>query len=68
MSWIRAIAAELFGLFVDDATFAVTILAWLLAVWLVLPRLGLPPSLSPFVLFGGLALILIESATRRARR
>ncbi len=68
MSWIKTVAAELFGLFVDDATFAVTILAWLLAVWLVVPRLGVPPTSSPLVLFGGLAIILVESAVRRARR
>lgn len=68
MRWLKAIFAELFGLFVDDGAFALAILIWVGAVWLVLPRLGVPASLSGIGLFVGLALILTESAIRRSSR
>ncbi len=29
MTWLRNIVAELFGLFVDDGSFAIAILIWL---------------------------------------
>jgi hypothetical protein len=68
MPWIKTIAAEIYGLFVDDGSFALAILAWLLAAWLLLPRLGLPSALGGPILFAGLAAILVESALRRARK
>ena len=67
MSWLRPAAAGVLGLFVDDAGFAMAILVWLAAAWLVLPRLGLPPDAPPAILFGGEALILAGSAAWRAR-
>jgi hypothetical protein len=33
MSWIKTVLREVFGLFVDDGSFAIAILAWLLLVW-----------------------------------
>lgn len=68
MRWIGTVLREIFGLFVDDGSFAVAILVWLAVVWLVLPRLAVPAVWVGPVLFAGLALILVESATRRARR
>lgn len=68
MTWIRAIAAELFGLFVDDGTFALAILAWLAVCGLALPRVGVGPEAQGVLLFAGLAAVLVESAARRARR
>ena len=65
MTLIRTIAREIFGLFVDDGLFAVSLLVWIGAVWLLLPPLGVPSAWSPFLLFGGLAAILLESAVRR---
>jgi hypothetical protein len=68
MGWIRIILREFFGLFVDDGSFAIAILAWLGVVWLLFPRIGLlPPWLGP-ILFAGLGLILIENSLRYARR
>lgn len=67
MAWLKTIWSEFFGLFVDDGSYAAAILLWLVAVWLILPRLGLPPALPPAILFAGLVVILVESATRRAR-
>ncbi len=68
MQWIKRVLAELFGLFVDDGSFAVAILAWVAVVWLVLPRLGMSAAAGGIILFAGLALILVESVLRRARR
>ncbi len=65
MGWIKAAAAELLGLFVDDAGFALAILAWIGISHLLL---RLVPAWIPLILFLGLALILIESALRRARQ
>ena len=66
MNWLKSIWSELIGLFVDDGSFAVAILLWLLICWLVLPRLGFPAILSPAILFAGLIVILAQSAVRRA--
>lgn len=68
MTWLRNIVAELFGLFVDDGSFAIAILAWLGVLWLALPHLAIDNTWSAIILFAGLAVILIESVLRRARR
>jgi len=67
MSWLRSILAEIWGLFVDDGSFALAILAWLAAYWLVLPLFDIPPEAKGPILFTGLAIVLVESALRRAR-
>jgi hypothetical protein len=66
MNRIKTIWDEFIGLFVDDGNFAVAVLAWPGACWLLLPRLGLPSAWSPMFLFVGLVLVLAESAMRRA--
>lgn len=68
MRWLKAIVAEIFGLFVDDGAFALAIIVWLGAVWLALPHFKVPTVLSGIILFVGLALILVESAGRRSKR
>ena len=68
MHWLKAITAEIFGLFVDDGAFSLAIIVWLATCWLVMPWLNLSRAWSGFILFTGLALILVESATRRSRR
>lgn len=68
MRGLGIVWSELIGLFVDDGTFAVAILAWLCVCWLLLPRLTLSPAWPPLILFAGLVLILVESAARRARQ
>lgn len=66
MSWLKSIWSELIGLFVDDGNFALSLLIWLAACGLMLPRLDLPSFLPPILLFGGLVVILARSALRRA--
>ena len=68
MGWTKAGARELLGLFVDDGSDAVAILLWLAAMWLLARHLGLPSALAPVLLFGGLVVILLTSAWRRARK
>lgn len=68
MHWLRAILREIFGLFVDDGSFALSILAWLCVVWLLLYRPFVSPRWTGLILFLGLALILLGSTTRYARR
>lgn len=67
MSWLRTIVREIFGLFVDDGKFALLILVWLGLTAFLLPRLEWLPRWRGVIMFGGLALILIGSATRYSR-
>ncbi len=67
MHWISNILREIIGLFVDDGSFALAILLWIGLVRLILPRLHLPIP-GGLILFAGLAIILIESASRFSRR
>ncbi|HUZ97053.1 MAG TPA: hypothetical protein VMU57_19290 [Edaphobacter sp.] len=68
MNWIKTILREIYGLFVDDGTFALAILIWLSFMRWTASHLPLSPATSAIMLFAGLALILIESAVRFARR
>ena len=68
MKWIKNILREIFGLFVDDGAFALSILIWLSLMRWTTSHLSLTPMTSGIILFAGLALILIESTTRYARR
>ncbi len=68
MQWLRTIAGEVLGLFVDDRIFAGAILAWIILAAVVLPRLTMPDAAKGLMLFAGLAAILLTSAVHRARR
>jgi len=68
MRWIGTVATEVFGLFVDDGSFAVAILVWVGLAALILPRADIPVVAKGPVLVIGLAAVVVESAARRARR
>ena len=68
MKWLKNILREIFGLFVDDGSFALAILLWLAVVRWATPHLNIPSSTTGVILFAGLALILAESAARYSRR
>ncbi len=68
MRWLKSIVREVFGLFVEDGSFAAAILAWVLVGGFVLPRIASAARWSVPALFSGLALILIESVLRFSRR
>jgi hypothetical protein len=66
MSWLRTVLSEFVGLFVDDSSYALAIVGWIVVAWLVLPHL--PGAWPAAIFFLGLAAILVESTARRARR
>ncbi len=68
MQKLKTIRDEIIGLFVDDQLFAVAILVWLALVWLIVTHTSISPAWRAIALFAGLAVILLESATRAARR
>jgi membrane protein implicated in regulation of membrane protease activity len=72
MNGLRTIFREIFGLFVDDGSFALLILLWLGLTTLLLPHLGWVPIWAlkwrGVILFAGLAAILMASAIRYAHR
>ena len=68
MKWIVDAARELVGLFVDDGSLALAVLAWIAVAVLVFPRLPIDGGWLAAALFAGLALILVENLLRTARR
>jgi len=68
MKWILAAARELAGLFVDDGSLAIAVLAWVAVAVLVFPALPITSGWLAVALFAGLALILVENLLRAARR
>jgi hypothetical protein len=68
VKWLKTILHEIFGLFVDDASFALAILLWLVLVKTLTPQLGISTRWTGVILFTGLALILAESTIRYAKR
>jgi hypothetical protein len=68
MKLIRAILREALALFVDDGALALAIIAWLIAVGLMVHFVLGARVWGGGWLFAGLAVLLLESATRRARK
>ncbi|MGH6959272.1 MAG: hypothetical protein ACREE7_02190 [Dongiaceae bacterium] len=67
MKWVFAAPRELIGLFVDDGSLALAILAWVAVAVLAFPVLPIESSWLAIALFAGLALILAENLLRAAR-
>ena len=63
-----SIGREILGLFVDDGSFAVVIVVWLVLAVAGLPLVVPEGRWSGPILFVGLALVLVESVLRYARR
>jgi hypothetical protein len=63
MSVLRTIVRELISLFIDDGSFALAIVAWVLAAAIAL-RAGVDPILASLILFAGLAVLLAENVWR----
>ena len=68
MRRVSLVLRELFGLFVEDASFALTILVWLAACALLLPLVPLLFSWRGVLLFTGLAVILVWHCLRHIAR
>ena len=67
MRWIVPILREIYGLFVDDRGFALTILVWLAVAALVVTFVPVPMPVQGPLLFAGLAALLIRSCLHAAR-
>ena len=67
MTKLSIVLKELFGLFVDDGSLAVAILAWVAFVAALLRLAGISGALGGGLLSLGLAAILIENVWRAAR-
>jgi hypothetical protein len=68
MGWMRSVAREVWGLFVDDGSFAAAILVWLAVVSLGMQTVTWGAKWGGVALFAGLALVLIERVLRYARK
>ncbi|HEY5413065.1 MAG TPA: hypothetical protein VIJ94_20310 [Caulobacteraceae bacterium] len=68
MSWLKSGLRELIGLFIDDGSFALAIVVWVVLVGLLASQVTAARPWSGLLLFLGLAAILAESAVRRARK
>ena len=68
MKWLMDAGRELLGLFVDDGSLVVAVLAWIAVAVLVFPHLPIGDRWLAVALFLGLALILVENLLRAARR
>ena len=67
MRWLATIVREIFGLFVDDGSFALAVLAWICVLWL-LGHLSKQSVAGGIVLFLGLGVLLAGSVVRFARK
>ncbi len=68
MKWLRTIAHEVLGLFVDDGSFAVAIVVWLVILKMLILHSTHAAHGGGFILFGGLAAILAQSVLRAGRK
>ncbi len=66
MGWLGTVLREVWGLFVDDVSFAAAIVVWVGLVW-VLMRFGFGGWGAGLVLFAGLGVVLAGSLWRFAR-
>ena len=67
MNILRVIGSELIGLFVDDGMFAAAIVLWVVLIGVAANAMSVPAYWRGILLVVGLAVILIESVSRRAR-
>jgi hypothetical protein len=68
MNAIRIALAELWGLFVEDATLTIATLACVALAAFVIPRLGLAAQWRAPVFFAAVVLVLLENVFRGARK
>ena len=68
MSAVRIAIAELWGLFVEDATLTIGTLACVALAAFVMPRIGVPLQWRAPLLFAAVVLMLLENVYRGARR
>jgi hypothetical protein len=67
MNALRIALAELWGLFVEDATLTIGTLACIALAAFVVPKLGAPAYWRAPILFAAVVLMLLENVYRGAR-
>ncbi len=67
LSWTTTVRRELVGLFIEDGSFAVAVLAWLAGGAICIHLIGVDPAVEGFLLAVGFALLLAENVDRAAR-
>jgi hypothetical protein len=67
MGLLAVFLKELWGLFVDDGSLALALLAWVALCALGLPRLPVPAVWDGPLLFAGCVVILVLAVLRTAR-
>ena len=67
MQWLRSTVREIYGLFVEDGSFAAGLLAWMLVACVALRFLDAGHWGGPALVLG-FAAVLVESVLRTARR
>lgn len=67
MKFLAEIAKEIFGLFVEDGSLALALLAWV-GIALLWSRTHSDPRLGGPIFVGGCLLMLLENVRRTARR
>jgi hypothetical protein len=68
MNALRIALAELWGLFVEDATLTIGTLACIALAAFVVPKLGAPAQWRAPILFIAVVLMLLENVYRGARQ
>lgn len=68
MKWLAAACREVTGLFIDDAGFALGILAWVALAAFVLRELPLGDPWNAAIFLAGCAALLVENVVRAGRR
>lgn len=66
MRWLKSTVREIYGLFVEDGSFAVALLAWMIAAGIALRFLRAGHWGGP-ALFVGLVVVLAENTLRASR-
>ena len=67
MNLVKIVCAELLALFVDDGSFVLAVIAWVIAGVIGLRTQLVAPQYAAVLLFLGLAVILAENVARAAR-
>jgi len=68
MKWLAAAAREIAGLFIEDAGFALGILAWVALAAFVVRELPLADPWRAAILLAGCLALLVENVLRAARK
>ncbi len=67
MTLLKSMLSELLGLFVDDGSFVLAVIAWVVAGVLCLRWHLLAPTSEAMLLAVGIAVLLVENVARAAR-